>query len=245
MHLLGTGGYHPSEERHTACYMLAEAGVVLDAGTGFFRVRDLLRTKHLDVFLSHPHLDHCMGLTFLLDVLFQKGVERVTLHGLAEHLVTVRDVLHHPSVFPVPFRYELRALDATTASGEWKVRFRQQAHPGASVGYRFDGPTGSFAYVTDLTANPGDAEQVEFVRGVDLLIHECNFHDGMQALADLTGHSTPTNVATVAKLAGAKRLVLIHVTPIGSAEEIARIVDEARAVFPTAELATDRAVLEW
>ena len=38
--LLGTAGYHPSETRHTACVMLPEAGIVLDAGTGFFRVRE-------------------------------------------------------------------------------------------------------------------------------------------------------------------------------------------------------------
>ena len=37
--LLGTSGYHPSEQRQTACLMLPEVGIVLDAGTGFFRVR--------------------------------------------------------------------------------------------------------------------------------------------------------------------------------------------------------------
>ena len=44
--LLGTSGYHPCERRHTACLMLPEVGIVLDAGTGFFRVRDLLATQH-------------------------------------------------------------------------------------------------------------------------------------------------------------------------------------------------------
>ena len=55
---LGTAGYHPSETRHTSCLMLPEVGVVLDAGSGMFRVRDLLTTKTLDIFLSHAHLDH-------------------------------------------------------------------------------------------------------------------------------------------------------------------------------------------
>ncbi len=47
--LLGTGGYHPSELRHTACVMLPELGIVFDAGTSFFRVRELLCTSNLDV----------------------------------------------------------------------------------------------------------------------------------------------------------------------------------------------------
>ena len=46
--LLGTTGYHPNNRRHTACLMLPEVGVVLDAGTAMFRVRDYLTTKHLD-----------------------------------------------------------------------------------------------------------------------------------------------------------------------------------------------------
>ena len=58
LHLLGTTGYHPNDQRHTACMMLPEIGVVLDAGTAMFRVRDRLCTKTLDIFLTHAHLDH-------------------------------------------------------------------------------------------------------------------------------------------------------------------------------------------
>lgn len=61
--LLGTTGYHPNRRRHTACMFLPEVGVVLDAGTGMFRVRDHLATSHLDIFLTHAHLDHVVGLT--------------------------------------------------------------------------------------------------------------------------------------------------------------------------------------
>ena len=31
---LGTGGYHPTESRHTACLFQPETGLVFDAGTG-------------------------------------------------------------------------------------------------------------------------------------------------------------------------------------------------------------------
>ena len=64
--LLGTGGYHPNQRRHTACLMLPEAGIVLDAGTGFFRVRQHVATPSLDILLTHAHLDHVVGLTYLL-----------------------------------------------------------------------------------------------------------------------------------------------------------------------------------
>ena len=67
--LLGTGGYYANDRRHTACLMLPEVGVVLDAGSGMFRIRDYLATDRLDIFLTHAHLDHVIGLTYLIDVL--------------------------------------------------------------------------------------------------------------------------------------------------------------------------------
>ena len=56
---LGTGGYHPSERRHTASVLLPDIGVALDAGTGFFRVQGRLNTPTLDVFLTHDTLIMC------------------------------------------------------------------------------------------------------------------------------------------------------------------------------------------
>src|SRR5688500_13740255 len=91
--ILGTSGYHPSERRQTACLMLPEAGIVLDAGTGFFRVREHLATSTLDIFLTHAHLDHCVGLTFLLSTLWEKQIQRVTVHGEPAKLAAIREHL--------------------------------------------------------------------------------------------------------------------------------------------------------
>ena len=63
---LGTGGYHPNKRRHTASILLPDIGVALDAGTGFFRVQETIKSANLDIFLTHAHLDHICGLTFLL-----------------------------------------------------------------------------------------------------------------------------------------------------------------------------------
>ena len=67
--LLGTAGYHPSDQRQTACLMLPEQGIVLDAGTGHVSGGDFLMTDRLDIFLTHSHLDHIVGLTYLFDVI--------------------------------------------------------------------------------------------------------------------------------------------------------------------------------
>src|SRR3569623_881759 len=100
LHLLGTSGYHPTERRQTACCMLPEAGIVLDAGTGFFRIRELLAAPTLDIFITHAHLDHVVGLTFMLSTLWQRSVERVRVHGAAEKLAAVREHLLDEAMFP-------------------------------------------------------------------------------------------------------------------------------------------------
>ena len=63
--LLGVCGYGPSDRGQTCCVFLPEQGVVLDAGTGLYRVRRLVQTYTLDVFLTHAHLDHLLGLSYL------------------------------------------------------------------------------------------------------------------------------------------------------------------------------------
>ena len=78
---LGTAGYHPNKKRQTACGMLPELAIVFDAGTGFFRVREHLKTEKLYVFLSHYHWDHVIGLTFLIDVAYQKDLKQLSLYG--------------------------------------------------------------------------------------------------------------------------------------------------------------------
>ena len=68
IHCLGTAGSHPDDSRHTSCYFLPNRASCSMPGTGMYRLAELIETQTLDVLLSHAHLDHTFGLTFLLDV---------------------------------------------------------------------------------------------------------------------------------------------------------------------------------
>lgn len=237
--LLGTAGYHPSDQRQTSCLFLPALGVAFDAGTSFYRVRDRLVTPTLDIYLTHAHLDHSVGLTFLLNVLHGRPAKRVTVYGAAEKLASLREHLFHPDLFPVRIELEWRALEAEQRLPDGaRVQFWEQQHPGGSLGYRVDGPGYSFALVTDTTADP-QAPYVERIRGVDVLIHECNFADGQESLAARTGHSCAGPVAQVAQRAGVGRLVLTHFDPLEQEVELALDVDRLRTIFPRIELASD------
>lgn len=242
--LLGTAGYHPSEMRHTACLMLPEVGVVLDAGTGFFRVRDHLQTTELDIFLSHTHLDHVFGLSFWFDLVHERQIDRATVHGLPEKLAAIEQHLFSDPLFPQAPPYEYRPLKPVEPlSGGGMLTHFPLSHRGGSLAFRLEWPGHSMAYVTDTTATP-DAPYLEFIRGVDLLVHECNFRDGQEALAELTGHSCTTPVAQVAKRAGVGRLLLVHMNPLVTDEDPIGL-ETARAIFSNTEVANDNLAVEF
>lgn len=214
LHFLGTTGYHPNRRRDTACFMIPEHGILLDAGTGIFRARELISTPELHIFLTHTHLDHVAGLTFLLGILQGKSVNRVVVYCDPLKHSVLQDHLFHPLLFPVSPPFELAALTdrPVPLPGGGRLNAFELAHPGGCLGFRLDWPHTSLAYVTDTTADP-QAAYVQHLREVPLLIHECYFPDGCEEHARLTGHSCLTPVAQVAREAEAGRTALVHLSP--------------------------------
>jgi len=241
--LLGTAGYHPNDTRQTASLMLPEVGVVLDAGTGFYRAAEYLCTRELDIFLSHAHLDHVVGITYLFDVIGKRKMDRVTVHARPEALAAIREHLLAEALFPAPLPCEFRPLvDPVPLAGGGSLSHFPLVHPGGASGFRLDWPGSSLAYVTDTTAMPG-AGYLEAIRGANLLVHECNFADPDAELAARWGHSSASQVARLARDAGVGRLVLVHLNPARPSE--AEILSQARAIFPQTAIGEDRLALEF
>lgn len=242
--LLGTSGYHPSDRRQTACLMLPELGVVFDAGTAMYRVANHLATESLDIFLTHAHLDHVMGLTFMFDLRASTDLDQVVVHGEEEKLAAIRQHLFAEFLFPVEPPFEMRNLapEIRLADGGMLTNF-PLTHPGGSLGFRVDWHDRSLAYVTDTVAALS-ADYVEKIRGVDLLIHECYFDDGEEEQAELTGHSCISPVAQVADKACVGRLVLVHINPLLKDDSELPLA-KARKIFPQTEIGCDGMVLEF
>lgn len=100
-------------------------------------------------------------------------------------------------------------------------------------------PPRSYAYCSDTAFNE---RLVSMIEGVNLLYHESTFCEDMREHAALTGHSTARQAATIAKLAGAGRLILGHYS--SRYQDLGRFLKEAREVFPDTELGIDGKVFE-
>lgn len=241
---LGTGGYHPNERRHTAGVLFPELGLLLDAGTGTFRAAERLQTPDLTIALTHAHLDHVCGLTYLLVPLQTGRIRRLRVLAEAAVLETLRTHLFAAGLFPVLPPAEFIALDSGDAiplqPGIELQHCPLPGHPGGSRAFRVnwrdsrDVPR-SIAYVTDTTV---DGTYTDFIRGADVLIHECYFPDDDGGWADRTGHSRASAVARLAREAHVGRLLLTHLDPQRPDDDPIGL-PAARAVFPPTELAED------
>jgi ribonuclease BN (tRNA processing enzyme) len=245
LHFLGTAGYHPCDTRHTACLMLPEIGIVLDAGTAFYRVRELLTTDTLDIFLTHVHLDHSVGMTFLFDVIEDRPMQHVCVHAEEDKLSAVRNHLLAEPLFPVipPCEFIPLGSDPFDLPRGGTLTHFPLDHPGGSVGYRLDWPDRSLAYVTDTIAAQS-APYIQKIRGVDVLVHECYFTDNQTEQAHLTGHSCLTQVCQVAKEASAGMLLLTHINPLADASHPLDL-DLAKRIFPNVLVAADGMRVEF
>jgi len=222
------------------CTLLLEGDqvVALDAGSGLGRlmeagVRELVEGRErLDIVLSHYHLDHVIGLSYLPAV-WPRGSVRIfapappLVRGKPEE--AFGQLLGAPlfgagldefpaSVEVIPVTEEVLEI------GELQATLRRQAHPGGSVGVRIGD---QLAYLTDTVVDDGSAE---FARGVQLLIHEVwlTEHEAAETPAATMGHSDVGAVGRMAEAAGVERLMFVHHHPKRSAVEIEEIAETLR-----------------
>ena len=83
---------------------------------------------------------------------------------------------------------------------------------------------------------------IELARDSDVLIHDCTLANELLDRAIESGHSTPQEAAEVAKKAGVKQLVLVHISP--RYVDDVMLLKEAQQVFPNVIVARDMMELE-
>ena len=110
-------------------------------------------------------------------------------------------------------------------------------------------PPRRYAYVSDTCYPDGDArfaaQVAELVAGADVLYHEATYGQADRAKAVERGHSTTLEAAETARRAGVGRLVIGHFSSQNQGpDEEARLVEEARTVFPATSAANEGDVID-
>ena len=92
----------------------------------------------------------------------------------------------------------------------------------------------SYAYCSDTLY---DEAICNYIKGVDLLYHESTFGDEMRDRAKETYHSTASQAASIAKIAGVKNLLIGHFS--ARHKDVAPLLAEAKKIFPSTALALE------
>jgi len=245
MHIypIGTAGFIPTQNRETSCVLIKtdKSALLFDAGTGVRRLADdkyrkiLSGIDILHVFLSHLHLDHTAGFTWLLRLWPGKIIVYIPTRPLVQFdgKESINIYTSHP-FFGLPIERwpnfgGINFIDRKEVDcGEFKVRIIAQKHSGGSVGYR----TGNFAYITD--AEPGE-NHVDFIRDCELVLADTMYDEADFNVHDNKGeHGWGLGNAGICREANVKKLGLIHIDPSYNGERLDNLLNQTRTIFPHA-----------
>ena len=256
-------GKSPSwQDRGGACsgYLVQEGDttVLLDCGNGVFgKLRRHVDYVDVDaVVLSHLHADHFLDLVpYSYALTYAPRQQPVPVHTWPGTQTPARPVLHAPPGAREVFRrvagawgnddliehaFDLREYDPrdTVQIGPLRFVFRHVPHylPTYAMDITSsDERSGRFTYGADCSPTP---DLVDLARGTDLLLIEATLPRPERT--GVRGHLTPGEAGEHGRDAGAKRLVVTHVS-----DELGEqwVREEAEKTFGgTVEVAREGAV---
>lgn len=245
MNLTVLGKYGPWPAAGGACsgYLLEAGGVrlMLDCGCGTLgRLQQHCGITDLEgIVLSHLHSDH-MGdipvLRYALPYYASKGLLKGKLPVFLPELPEL------PGAVSGPIASDPN-IDARTVTGGdsfefngLRLSFFSVRHPVPCNAVKIECGGKTFVYSGDLNTTPGFEN---FAAGADMLLIDGCFLES--EWNETLPHLSAALAAGAGGMAGAKRLVLTHMRPVG--DEAALLREAARA-FPEARIASEGARYE-
>jgi phosphoribosyl 1,2-cyclic phosphodiesterase len=234
---------------------------VFDAGTGIRELGKYLEDKDRafwkgSLLLTHYHWDHIQGLPFFIPAF--RSENRFQIYGETKRETSIHEILSEqmqPPYFPVSLDsleglvtfVEIRPNLNLEILPEIFLRTIRLNHPGGALGYRLDSPEGSVCIITDHEhSDEGLSDSmVEFVHKANILIHDAQYTpDEKRRAKSGWGHSSWEEATLTAREAMIDKLYLIHHDPDRTDEALKAILNDARQLFPSTEIAIESSGFE-
>lgn len=219
---LGTSGWIPTEHRSTSSFIIEADNklILIDAGTGISKLdkySDYLdKYDEVDIILSHYHLDHIIGLTYLPRWMKQKNM---TIWGPGKEYYgkSCEEILIDFTSVPFfannikKFAREVQLNDYNESGfniGDVQIAINKQVHSNPSFGITI----GEYLhYATDT-----NIIEENFTKKCKLILHEC----WSKEKKDAYEHSSLEEIRQMVKKHHIKKIGLIHVNPRYSEDKL-------------------------
>jgi ribonuclease BN (tRNA processing enzyme) len=211
--------------RHKTTCFLVDGRLAIDAGalTSSLSLEELLEVD--DIVLTHSHFDHVKDVPLLADLLVGRRRAPLRVHASTACARTLRKSVFNGELWPDftriprPGRPVLEILPFHPArpfkAGRYTFRPAPVCHPVESVGFVVSDGKAEFAVSGDTGPTVAFWRKVNAARKLRALLVEVSFPNGLQGLADASGHLTPNTLAT--ELAKLERdgfpVLLYHLKP--------------------------------
>jgi cAMP phosphodiesterase len=227
--VLGCAGSIAAGSRTTS--FLVDDDLLVDAGTGVgdLSLDELERID--DIVLSHSHLDHVLAIGLLADSVSRRRAAArrapIAVRALPATIAALRahvfngtiwpDFSRLPSVEQPTLRFEPFAVGDVLTFGRRRVEVLPAAHTVPAVGFALQSAAGAPAWVFtgDTGPNPALWQRLRALPLAHLVI-EAAFSDDEAALAQLSGHLSPSSLR--GELAQLTQAVDVHVTHVKPGE---------------------------
>ena len=243
-HFLGTNGWYDTDTGNTICILVdcPEYGIILDAGNGIYKLNSVVGLdKPFYLLLSHLHLDHICGLHILNKFHFKYPLKIFTPSGQKFFLERFLSEPYTIDYKDLPYEVKLYELPEDRSELPCKVDVFDLEHSVPTVAVRLNLGGKIITYCADT----GFCENaVAAAINADLLMAECAYLPG--EVKQEWPHLNPETAASLAREAGAKRLVLVHFDALRyrliETRNEALVV--AKSLFPETELSRDGWVVQ-
>ncbi len=187
---------------HNPPAFLLDDDIVFDAGSLTNTLGEGDQAKLKDIFITHAHLDHIRGISFLADnIIVAKRKQRVNIISIPSVINTIKKNLLNDSLWPdftmIPdyenavLRYKELKAGQSIKINDYKITSYRVHHSVPAVGYLVeDSNKKRFFYTGDTGPNDSTWKKIGDKK-IHCLIIEASFPDKMKEMAIMTGHLTP------------------------------------------------------
>lgn len=226
---LGTGGWIPTDYRSTSSFLIEVESklIIIDAGTGLYKLNkysDLLnKYKEVDIILSHYHLDHIIGLSYIPRYLREKRL-RIWGPGKKYYKNSCEDILCNFTSSPY-FSENIKNFTKEVCLEDYdengftiegiKISINKQIHSDPSFGITIEN---YLHYATDTKIL-----EESFTKNCKLILHEC----WAKSKEDASEHSSLEEIKEMVDKHNISSIGLVHINSKYTEEELKDFKDNS------------------